>query len=75
MKMSYDAEGDVLSLLLKDEQISQAKEENEIILNFGATGDLVEIEILQASKILGQFITQLLQTRAGKTFTEIGTPS
>ncbi|OLS14973.1 MAG: hypothetical protein RBG13Loki_1388 [Promethearchaeota archaeon CR_4] len=75
MKMSYDAEADVLSLVFRDEQIVQARDENDIILNFGSTGEIVEIEILQASKILGQFITQLLQTRAGRTFTEIGTPS
>ena len=71
MKMSYDAEGDILSFLLNDQQISNAREEGDIILNFNEAGDLVEIEILNASNILGKFVAQLLQARSGKIFSEI----
>ncbi|NAT10274.1 hypothetical protein C4E22_01765 [ANME-1 cluster archaeon AG-394-G06] len=48
-----DREGDTLDMLLEDKQIHYAEEHGQIIVNYDERGKIVEIEILNASKLLG----------------------
>lgn len=51
MKVVYDPEVDVLSLLLSDEKIAESDEEKPgLVLDYGASGNVVSLEILDASK-------------------------
>lgn len=51
MKIKYDQEVDVLILRLSDEKISESDEPRKgIILDFDKYGNIVKIEILDASK-------------------------
>jgi uncharacterized protein YuzE len=54
MKVSYDREVDVLSLLLSDGLVEESDESKPgVILDYNAAGNLVGIEILSASKRVG----------------------
>ena len=61
MKAWYDREGDTLDMLLEDKQIHHAEEHGQIIVNYDERGKIVEIEILNASKLLGGFLTEILK--------------
>jgi len=51
MKIKYDPEVDILRITLKDVDIEESEEETEgIILDLDINGQVVGIEILQASK-------------------------
>ena len=50
MKISYDAESDTLTVILKDAPVVESDEEKPgIILDFDTHGDIVSFEILDAS--------------------------
>ena len=54
MKIKYDPEVDVLSILLSDEPVEDSDESKPgVILDYGANGDVVGIEIPDASKRAG----------------------
>ena len=61
MKARYDREGDTLDMLLEDKQIHHAEEHGQIIVNYDERGKIVEIEILNASKLLSGFLTEILK--------------
>jgi len=61
MKIRYDREGDTLSMLLGDRQIHHAEEYGQMIVNYNENGKIVEIEILNASKLLGEFLIEILK--------------
>ena len=61
MKVRYDREGDTLDMLLEDGQIHHAEEHGQIIVNYGEKGKIVEVEILNASKLLGGVLTEILK--------------
>ncbi len=61
MRVRYDREGDVLDVLVKDAQIHHAEEHGQIIVNYDEAGKVVEIEILDASKVLGGFFAELIK--------------
>ncbi|KXB02258.1 hypothetical protein AKJ45_03635 [candidate division MSBL1 archaeon SCGC-AAA261F19] len=61
MKIRYDM-GDTLDMLLEDKQIHHAEEYDQVVVNFDENGRLVEIEVLDASKLLGGFLTEILRT-------------
>ena len=61
MKVRYDREGDTLDMLLEDGQIHHAEEHGQIIVNYDEKGKIVEVEILNASKLLGRFLTEILK--------------
>ena len=61
MKIRYDREGDILSMLLEDRQIHHAEEHGQIIVNYDENGKMVEIEILNASRLLGEFLVEILK--------------
>jgi uncharacterized protein YuzE len=51
MKVKYDKEVDVLYITLSDEKIKESDEHKPgIILDYDASGNMVGIEILDASK-------------------------
>jgi len=62
MRIKYDRESDVLDILLKDAQIHHAKDYGQIIVNYDKDGEIVEIEILDASKILSEILQNVLKS-------------
>jgi uncharacterized protein YuzE len=51
MRVTYDAEGDILLLVLREEAPVDAVEEpGGVILSYGADGEPVSVELLNASK-------------------------
>jgi len=54
MKVTYDPEVDVLSILLSDAAVEESDEEKPgLILDYDSNGNVVGIEILDASKRMG----------------------
>jgi uncharacterized protein YuzE len=48
-------------MLLEDRQIHHAEEYGQIIVNYDENQKIVEIEILNASKLLGGFLAEILK--------------
>ncbi len=71
MKMSYDGLGDTLSILVRKGRIARAEEHGPVIANFDRRGRLVEVEILSASKVLGNFIDALMRAKPGSKLVEV----
>jgi uncharacterized protein YuzE len=61
MKIKYDREGDVLDILIRDKQIHHAEEYDQVIINYDEENKIVEIEILDASKVFGNILTEVLK--------------
>ena len=58
MRVRYDPEVDVLSIVLSDVPVHESDEDKPgIILDYGDNGDVVSIEILDASKRMGDPMT------------------
>ena len=54
MKVRYDPEVDVLSIVLSDSPVYESDEDKPgMILDYDNNGDVVSIEILDASKHMG----------------------
>jgi uncharacterized protein YuzE len=54
MKVTYDSEVDILRILLSDKPIEESDEEKPgVILDYDRDGNIVGIEILDASKRVG----------------------
>ena len=71
MKISYDGLGDTLSILVRKGRIVRAEEQGLIIANFDRKGKLVEIEILSASRVLGNFIGALMKAKPGSKLIQV----
>lgn len=55
MKIKYDKETDILYIRLKDVAIDESEEDKKgVILDYSADGQLVGIEVLNASKSMDQ---------------------
>ncbi len=51
MKIIYDTKTDILTIILKETQVTESGEEKEgTILDYDAAGDVVSLEILDAKK-------------------------
>ncbi|MBK8668358.1 MAG: DUF2283 domain-containing protein [Saprospiraceae bacterium] len=50
MKVKYDKETDILYIQLNELKIAETDERNGVILDFASTGELIGIEVLDASK-------------------------
>ncbi len=54
MRISYDADSDTLTVVLKDSPVAESDEERPgVILDFDEQGDMVSFEILDASRRIG----------------------
>jgi uncharacterized protein YuzE len=71
MKITYDGVGDTLSILIREEQIAYGEEHGLVIINYDEKGKPVEIEMLNASKFLGEFLSTILKAKAGEKQLEI----
>ena len=71
MKISYDGLGDTLSILVGKGRIVRAEEQGPIVANFDRKGRLIEIEILSASKVLGNFISALMKAKPGSKLVKV----
>lgn len=72
MRIKYDGEGDTLDILVKDGQIHHAEEYDQIVVNYDENNTVVEIEILNASKFLGDFLTGIIKAKPKGESVEIG---
>lgn len=72
MKTRYDGEGDTLDILIKDGQITDTSEHGQVIVSYDRNGDVVELEILNASQFLGEFLTGVIKAKSGSKLVEIG---
>ena len=54
MKLKYDPEVDVLSIVLSDAEVEESDEDKPgVILDYDKSGNIVGLEILDASKRMG----------------------
>ncbi|PIP12138.1 MAG: hypothetical protein COT45_02680 [bacterium (Candidatus Stahlbacteria) CG08_land_8_20_14_0_20_40_26] len=72
MKIRYDGEGDTLDILLKEAGIHHAEEYGQIIINYTKDNQPVEIEILNASKFFGEFLTGIMRAKPKAKLIEVG---
>ena len=63
MRYRYDREGDSLDILIREGQVHHAEEYGQIIINYDDNDRLVEIEVLNASKILGGLFMEMIQAK------------
>lgn len=60
-----------MSVLIRKSRITRAEENGPIIANFDQNGKLVELEILSASKVFGDFVTALMRAKPGSRMIEV----
>ncbi len=70
-KVTYDGVGDTLSIVLSKKQIAYAEEHGAVIVNFDDKGKPAEIEILNASKFMGNLLSTIIKAKAGEKQIEI----
>ncbi|MBS7657160.1 DUF2283 domain-containing protein [Candidatus Bathyarchaeota archaeon] len=71
MKVKYDGLGDTLSILFSEAQIVDAEEHGNVVVNYDKNGKLVEIEILNASRFLGDFVSTFVKAKTGEKQLEV----
>jgi uncharacterized protein YuzE len=65
MKVIYDPESDTLTMILKDVSVAESDESKPgVILDYDSAGDIVSMEILDASKRVSQVRNIEFQTTA-----------
>jgi uncharacterized protein YuzE len=72
MRMKYDGEGDTLDILLNNSQIHHAVQEDRVIINYDEDGDVVEIELLNTGKFMGDILTGIIRAKAKPKLVKIG---
>lgn len=71
MKVTYDGVGDTLSILLSKKQVASAEEHGVVIVNYDRDGKPVEIEILNASKFMGDLLSTIIKAKTGEKQLEV----
>jgi uncharacterized protein YuzE len=71
VKVTYDGIGDTLSILFNRKQIVCAEEHGVVVVNYDSKGKPVEIEILNASKFMGEFLSTIIKAKTGEKQLEI----
>jgi uncharacterized protein YuzE len=71
LKFKYDGVGDTLSILLSKGQIEYGEENGPVIVNYNKKGKPVEIEIMNASKFMGEFLSTVIKAKAGEKQLEV----
>ena len=71
MKINYDGRGDTLSILIGKGRIMRAEEHGPIIANFDRKGKLVELEMLSASRVFGDFLSAIMRAKPGSKMIEV----
>ncbi len=66
MKVTYDGVSDTLSLLLSKKQVAYAEEHEGVIVNYSRDDKPVEIEILNASKFMGELLSTMIKAKSGE---------
>jgi uncharacterized protein YuzE len=66
VKVTYDGVSDSLSILLKRKQIAYAEEHEGVIVNYSRDDKPVEIEILNASKFMGDLLSTIIKAKSGE---------
>jgi len=61
VRIKYDREEDVLDILIGDKQIHHAEEYDQVIINYDEENKIVEIEILDASKMFRDILIEILK--------------
>ena len=72
MRAKYDGEGDTLDILIKEGQIHHASEQDQVIVNYDENDEVIEIEILNASRFLVELLKGVIQAKPKAKFIEIG---
>ena len=71
VKITYDGMGDTLSILLSKKQVAYAEEYGAVIVNYDRHGKPAEIEILNASKFMGELLSTMIKAKTGEKQLEI----
>ena len=59
-KARYDPEADVLLLVFRDEgRIDHAEEVGDMVIHYGSNGEIIMVEILNASKVVSKLVETL----------------
>jgi uncharacterized protein YuzE len=66
MKLTYDGVSDTLSILLSRKQIAYGEEHEGVIVNYSRDDKPVEIEILNASKFMGDLLSTIIKAKSGE---------
>ncbi|MDR9402505.1 MAG: DUF2283 domain-containing protein [Halothece sp. Uz-M2-17] len=70
-KIAYFAQEDILHLMISDELETDSREISpNITAEFNETGELIGVEILQASSFIKETILELVQTQLSETTTD-----
>lgn len=60
MRYEYDRETDILTIVLRDEELDHGEQTANIITHYGPDGRPVEIELLDASEMVLDLIRPML---------------
>ena len=71
MRITYDGDGDTLSIILRNGKIEHAEDRGPIVANFDQRNRLIEIEILSASKVLGDFVAAVMRAKPNSKLVEV----
>jgi uncharacterized protein YuzE len=66
VKITYDGVGDTLNILLSNKRIACAEGHGAVILNYDRNGKPAEIEILNASKFMGDLLSTMIKAKTGE---------
>ena len=70
-KVTYDGVGDTLSIIAQPKQIAYAEEHGAVIVNYDDKGKPAEIEILNASKFMGDLLSAIIKAKSGEKQLEV----